>query len=153
MNSSLLRKLNNLCTLIDNNNNVNNGGCCWLAYIIASNLEKYNIPYKVAIYADEYTNDEDIYRWKTSIKNRNKTGVFSANKWSCAHIWLVVDGKKINSCDYKSLCTISLSSKDLRWLYTKGIEHNNWNKDYNTRYNSLVKRYINLLFKYECKED
>lgn len=46
----LLNNINTICTLFKKLYYVNNGGCCYLAYIIADYLEKRQINYSVLLY-------------------------------------------------------------------------------------------------------
>lgn len=48
----LLENINAVCTLFKKLYRVNNGGCCYLAYIIADYLEKNQIKYSVLLYDD-----------------------------------------------------------------------------------------------------
>ena len=66
----LFKSLNNLCCEINSSYNINCGGCCFVAAVIAEQLETYNIPFCVAVtycpthYAikvkDRYINRDDF---------------------------------------------------------------------------------------------
>lgn len=46
----LFKELNALCIKLDNIYNINNGGCCYVAYVLAKYLEEYKIPFTVREY-------------------------------------------------------------------------------------------------------
>ena len=66
----LFKSLNNLCCKMQESYNINNGGCCFVAAVIAEQLEIYSIPFYVAVtyspthYAikvkDRYINRDDF---------------------------------------------------------------------------------------------
>lgn len=45
----LFKSLNNLCCEMQKSYNINDGGCCFVAAVIAEQLEIYNIPFHVAV--------------------------------------------------------------------------------------------------------
>ena len=55
-----------------------------------------------------------------------------------------VDGVYEKNLKYISL---NLNSKDLLWMYKRGLKLGNWNNDYDIKHNTFVKRMINLIFK------
>lgn len=46
----LIDQLNNLCIELDDKYNINNGGCCYIAAVMARYLTQYNIPYQLVEY-------------------------------------------------------------------------------------------------------
>lgn len=46
----LFKSINELCLNLDYKYDINNGGCCFVAAVIAQQLENYNIPYEVYEY-------------------------------------------------------------------------------------------------------
>lgn len=138
-------KLKNLVTFIDNTYNINEGGCCYLSYIIAKQLEKHNIPYLVGI-----TNygDFDISEIKSNINRRSRNGVFSFDDYGCNHISIKIGHLDVNVIEDNTSDVeyINLTSKDLHWLYNKGIKNGDWNTTYNTDNNQIISKFINVLF-------
>lgn len=75
----LFKHLNELCREMDNQYNINSGGCCYVAMIIAEQLERHNIPYTVYRYifpchfvikvSDRYINRSDFNNSKCIIDN------------------------------------------------------------------------------------
>lgn len=140
--SNICKTINKFCKLLNNSFYINHGGCCYVAYLIAKNLESLNINFQLCICGgvDEY--QRNIYFDR--IKGRCRTGVFAYNEYSAGHFWIKVGNKHINkdSClDYIILNNIN--SKDLLWLYNRGC----WNPNYNFEYNTTIKKLINFLFK------
>lgn len=45
---NLFKTLNDLCCEMNASYNINCGGCCYVAAVIAEQLEEHNIPFKVA---------------------------------------------------------------------------------------------------------
>ena len=42
-----MQDLNQLCQLLNDDYNINRGGCCYITYLIAKNLDRLHIPYKL----------------------------------------------------------------------------------------------------------
>lgn len=116
----LFKQLNSLCNDLDYLYDINNGGCCYVAAVIAEQLELHHIPFTVIHY--------------------NVNG---------CHYAIRVRDRIINRSDYRCKEIVSdeiISSDDLYDIYNDG----GWNLRYETKYNSIVKRKIKSLFnKYE----
>lgn len=56
----LIKKIDKLCQELDNDYDINQGGCCFITYCIAKVLENYDIPYKIIIF-DVYDEIEDYF--------------------------------------------------------------------------------------------
>ena len=110
--------LNNISKQLQNYRNINRGGCCLFACLIASQLDKRKIPYDVII---EYpsNSEEEIYE---NVNNET-------NYLDIHHIFLKVKRKYYYDSDgvkkswHKDIIKLKLDSKDLGILYTKGY----WN--------------------------
>ena len=113
----LFKNLNKLCRDLDTNYDINCGGCCFVAAVIAEQLENYNIPFKVIHY----------------------------NMWHC-HYAIRVNDRIINRCGYSfkeivfddTMCSCELFST----YYDE-----EWNNTYNIDNNDSVKLEIESLFK------
>ena len=136
-------KLKKLVTFIDDAYDINNGGCCYLSYLLAKQLEKHNIPFLVGI---SWETDCSIDEIKNNISNRSKDGVFSDDDYGCYHISIQIERVDINSLYCSDTEYISLASKDLHWLYNKGLKNSDWNTTYNTDNNQIISKFINVLF-------
>ena len=138
-------KLKKLVTFIDNTYNINEGGCCYLSYIVAKQLEKHNIPYLVGITS---YGDFDISEIKSNINRRSRNGVFSFDDYGCNHISIKIGHLDVNVIEDNTSDVeyINLTSKDLYWLYNKGLKNSDWNTTYNTDNNQIISKFINVLF-------
>lgn len=116
----LFKQLNRLCEELNYKYNINCGGCCYVAAVLAEQFELYSIPFIVIHY----------------------------NKWGC-HYAIKVSDRYINRDDYKKSEIseyLNWSSSDLFKVYNDG----DWNKSYSTRNNLTVKKAIVKIFsKYE----
>ena len=137
-------KLKKLITFIDNAYDINYGGCCYLSYIVAKQLEKHNIPYLVGITS---YGDFDISEIKSNINRRSRNGVFNFDDYACYHISIKIGHLDVNVIeDTYDVEYINLTSKDLYWLYNKGLKNGDWNPTYNTNNNQIISKFINVLF-------
>ena len=50
MSKDFIIQLNNLCQKLDILYDINNGGCCYVAYKIAKQLDKLNIKYELVVF-------------------------------------------------------------------------------------------------------
>lgn len=80
----LLKDLNNLCNEMNFSYNINCGGCCFVAAVIAEQLENYNIPFSVA-YSDSPTH----YAIKIKDRYINKDGFYFNNfyDWNSDYLY------------------------------------------------------------------
>lgn len=116
----LFKSLNNLCCEMQKKSyNINNGGCCFVAAVIAEQLETYNIPFYVAVtycpthYAikvkDRYINRDDF-----------KFGPEDLREWNSRNLYYTYNDGDWN--DWYSRC---------------------WNLIVKTRIRSIFKKYEN----------
>jgi len=137
-------ELNRLFTFLDKNYNINWGGCCWLTYCLAYNLERLNIPYSLVIYDGEGDSEEAynniVERW-TSFPTGDETA---------SHYTLKVKGLGIlnKSKGDPFILVHDVNSEDIRWIYDEG----SWNECYNSRLNDEIKNLIDTVFKIYEKE-
>ena len=114
----LFKNLNKLCLDLDCLYNINCGGCCFVAAVLAEQFENYNIPFTVIKY--------DI----------------------CGlHYAIRVQDRIINRCDfsYKEIVFDKILNSDK--LYSHYYSKNYWNSLYNRKWNLIVKTKIKSLFK------
>ena len=116
----LFKQLNRLCEELNYKYNINCGGCCYVAAVLAEQFELHNIPFTVIHY----------------------------NECGC-HYAIKVSDRYINRDDYRKREIseyLDWSSSDLFEVYNEG----DWNKCYSTRHNSTVRKSIVKVFnKYE----
>lgn len=137
----LLDKINVICQDFDECYDLNSGGCCFAASIIAKYLDKYDIEYYLVVNDCFKKNRKSVIN---EIKNRKlnrlvKNSITGYN--SCNHYYLFVpaygdinnnDGERTHSI------IIKVNHKDIAWIYKKG----DWNSCYDTDNN---KEFINLI--------
>ena len=125
----LCEHLNSFLSALDSEYNVNNGGCAFVAYCIARNLERLNLNYKVIFYDGYYENSASY--------NLSKGEAVD-------HVFVVIRNYGINSAGYKikKPFITKCSSYNLYKYYKRG----EWNMDYERKYNSIVSRKINKFF-------
>ena len=139
---NLKRSLDCLCNYLNKLYNINNGGCCYIAYLIAYHLDKLSIKYNLIIYDDE---KRDKFRVISEVQNMYLPNSVSG-KQTCMHYCISISGGGIvNKGDVtflKKYVITDITSKNLKWLYKTG----DWNKMYNRDNNKYVKDQINSFF-------
>ena len=80
----LFKQLNCLCSEMSECYDINSGGCCFVAAVLAEQLEKYKIPFRVA-----YCIGPTHYWIKVSDRNINRDGSKAERKckWSSKFIY------------------------------------------------------------------
>ena len=63
----LRKSLDCLCQFLDDVYHINSGGCCLIAYLIASNLDKLGVKYSLVVYNDSRKCISGITREVTSM--------------------------------------------------------------------------------------
>lgn len=135
--------LNILCKELDLNYNINSGGCCYIAYLIASQLDRLKIRYNLVVYS---FCDFDQYDFNQAILN-NK------NWYTCEHYCLSICrngfvNRGTGLYDNRYIIR-NVNSKHIKWIY----KHGSWNDCYNISNNKIIKNIINSFFlKYGRKE-
>ena len=127
----VINHINSICNTFHELYNLNWGGCCYMAYIIADYLEKNNIPFNVVIIDDSNYFDD----WDNITR-------------SVSHVSIKVKDTLINySEDYNSYFKSSfpsISSKDLLSYYNKV----SWCTIYSKAENSFLKSLFNKMMKH-----
>lgn len=115
----LFKSLNKLCEDLDYDYNINCGGCCFVAACLAEQLEKYCIPFKVAIH------------------------------YKPTHYWIKVSDRNINRDEYTKEFLELWDSKYLFEIYNtenwNHIYNRKWNLIVRTKINSLFIKYGNSI--------
>ena len=145
---SLLKNLNSLCRFLDETYNVNMGGCCYLASLIAKHLDKLNIKYDLIIY-DNYSRNRENIKCEVISRRRNK-GLNNSvtGRYSCNHYCIRLRGAGVinGNGDYTEEHRYSIpniSYKNIRWIY----KNSRWNKCYKVQYNKTIKNRVKEFFK------
>jgi hypothetical protein len=113
----LFKRLNNLCEELNYKYDINSGGCCYVAAVLAEQFELHDIPFSIVHY--------DLCGCHYAIK---------------------VSDRYINRGDYRKheiTEYLEVGSKGLFKIYYG----KSWNRMYRTKYNSTVRKAIIKLFK------
>ena len=91
----LFKSLNSLCCEMSKSYNINSGGCCFVAAVIAEQLEIYNIPFYVAVM---YSPTHYAIKVKDRYINRDnyKFGPKDLRYWDSQHLYNVYNGSNWN---------------------------------------------------------
>ena len=139
----LILRLNAICNFLNECFDINFGGCCYVSYVIAKNLEKLNIPYSLIIWSDEFEDDDRSEEISSAIYNRNVDCIGLG--WdTCSHYCIKINDTIINQRigdEYYSEI-YNIPSKDIKWIYDTG----DWNDTYKKIMNSFVNSFIKLVF-------
>lgn len=143
----LLLKLNGLCEHLDHNYDINHGGCCYLAYIIAEHLGRLNIEFDLVVY-DDTRRDRSAIEHEVLTCNLNKRWDSSVTgHYTCNHYSLRIRGAGIvNPIDVEGdfeYIIPEVSSQNIKWIYKKG----RWNDCYSRGHNKTVRRVVKEFFR------
>jgi hypothetical protein len=124
------KKLEKLLWSLDCRYFVNCGGCGWIAYCVAINFERLNMPFRVVLWDDEPLN---------KLLSKNKSPM---------HAMLYCRRHYINSYEYDQSDGlrsnhVTMSSSNLLNYYNNC----KWNKVYDREHNYKIKKIINDFFK------
>ncbi len=145
---SLKRSLDRLCLCLDDLYQVNCGGCCYVAFLIARHLDRLGIEYNLSIYNFLPKIESDIIKEVTCMLRSTGSSVIGTD--TCEHYCIsIVGGGSVNEGDVESLKRYDIKEvthKNIRWIYKHGL----WNNCYDTCNNKIVKGIIDSFFrKYE----
>ena len=126
-------KLNKLCKKLDLEYKINKGGCCFIAYVISKQLEKFNIPYELVVYDSEDRCDLDV----------DSLTFDETDNHYCIKILKqgIVNQGNCNDEDY-NVYNVKLNSNDLEYIYNNG----SWNCMYDSENNQTIENIINNFF-------
>lgn len=139
----ILKKLSQLCSELDRWYNINRGGCCYVAYLIATNLWNLKIKYKLVVC--------DTGKTCKALKMRRDINSLRLSGYSFNHYFIEVDGFPINMGYFnKKVCYQSKASYInpfcIGKIYTYFKEKGGWNEIYKTRNNPIIRDTINKFF-------
>ena len=149
---SLRDSINRLCDFLDEEYNINNGGCCFIASLIAERLDRLGISYNLIAF-DDLERDLDFIQNEVSSKIKNKSLRKSVTgNHTCIHYCLSIRGAgEINIGEFENLSKYiikDIHSSNIRWIYRNGV----WNNEYDTNNNKAIKQIIKSFFeRYEKK--
>lgn len=136
----LVRRLNSLCTFLDDSYDINHGGCCLIAYFIAKHLDLLNIKYDLIICDLE---EENVI----SINNNIKNNIIETDL-TCNHYYLkIIDtNESINEGTFDDRYYKYNVSIDNCEVIKKIYEFGDWNEQYNNEYSKIIDSIINSFF-------
>ena len=148
MSKDFIIQLNNLCQKLDILYDINNGGCCYVAYKIAKQLDKLNIKYELVVF-DYISKNKSLISKEVINKRKNiKDNESVVGNGTCNHYCLYLRGYGyINKGDFddrNKYFIKNISYKNIRWIYKKG----DWNDEYLISKNSIVSKTIKSFFKH-----
>lgn len=120
--SNLITLLNHICKRLDIDYNINSGGCCFVAYCIAKELENLGIDFKLRVYG---AYEDDFYDIPYSMDHY--VIVTSRRIINLGHFQKRRDWKEYN-----------ISSEEIFDHYKCG----DWNYRYSRRWNLIVQTII-----------
>lgn len=146
---TLTANLNTLFTALDTMYNINAGGCCYIAYIVAEELEKRNFNnFSLRIYDNYVLNEEDCFE---NIENNVED--FPIYSYTASHYVLVYDDIEINpDAAAKYLEYVDLHDVDSNFILdicNKG----DWNSVFNHNNLTFIRRFIKIIFDQYDKEN
>lgn len=152
---SLRRSLNDLCLQLDNKYLINNGGCCFVAYLIAFHLDRLGLGYKLLIITNEFKDDISISSEVHSRVRNNSRRTSIVGSGTCNHYALYLEGGgtinvgRFNTFLNKYMIE-DVNSSDIKWIYRSG----RWNPEYNVHNNRIIRKTFNAFFNgYEERND
>lgn len=129
--TELALRLNKLCEQLNEQFEINWGGCCYTAYCIARLLEKDKLPFSLVVFDNEF--------------NLNKIKTLPKVPWSMLHYAITLQvgehtTRTINRGEFRvsHRCYLKVSSKEILWHYKK----HDWNDTYNPAHNQTIKQLI-----------
>ena len=138
--------LDKLCRCLDDLYNINSGGCCYIAYIIAKHLDRLGVDYSLSVYNFGGRDEFDISKEVTNmLRSNNENSVVGMH--TCEHYCVFITGGGcVNKGDVSGLKQYTIEGitcRNIGWIYRHGF----WNRCYNTRNNKIVKGIIDSFFK------
>lgn len=148
--NKLIYWLNRTCKSLDDRYNINRGGCCYVAYVIAKLLDKYQVKdYYLGLISDQEKYVEALeYNTRFHIKKDVPNNIM-IKEGTCNHYFIILNNKRINGCmyywGYRKVHNIELSvkPKDILWVYRNGT----WCDDYDKKYNLRIYNELENIFK------
>ena len=130
-----INKINQLCKKLDNTYSINQGGCCYLSYLIANVLENKRIPYKIAIQGE------------CTIKDAEKTLKSKLCKSNCSkccwvnnyHFLLKTKNGYINKLPSHDVLYIGKSNANEIFEIYKNTK---WKENYSIKNNETIKSIV-----------
>jgi hypothetical protein len=142
---NLVKDLNVLCDRLDQDYNINFGGCCFVAYLMMKHFEKIGLHPTLIIESDCGDIDGDDFLDCVRTRSGNCQGL---KDQTCFHYFVYIPevDKYVNSGEFYEEYLYKfrgLSAKDVHWIYKTG----DWNVNYDRKNSPMVGRKIAQVFK------
>ena len=154
MYADLINIINKTAAYCEDKYSINHGGCCYFTYLIACELDKRKIKYKLAIQDCLFTKKfcrENRLKARKAIKSRRKS-VDSTSLIHCNHFTLMIGDEIVNYEPYwsEAILISCIHAKDILWIYEKGL----WNSEYKTKNNPIIQELVkNSFSRYEKRKE
>lgn len=138
--NTVFENLNSICSCLDKIYRINNGGCCYIAYIIADILYKEGIDYEVVVVPEEDSDLPDKFEdikdsaYHVFIKVKFKDEDYLINSDDCS-----LEG---DDTEYEARSYNNVTPEEILNYYNSF----HWNWVYNAVKNKFIKYVINLLY-------
>ena len=150
MYAELIETINRVAAYCEDKYSINHGGCCYFAYLVARELDKRKVKYKLAI--EDWTFSKKFCKTnrlkaRKAIKSRKKY-VSDNSLVDCNHFTLMIGDELVNyERGWEQVILISyVHADDIKWIYDTG----RWNDCYKTKHNPIVEELVIKAFdKYE----
>jgi hypothetical protein len=145
---NLVKDLNVLCDRLDQDYNINFGGCCFVAYLMMKHFEKIGLHPTLIIESDCEDIDGDDFLDCVHTRSGNCQGL---KDQTCYHYFVYIPevDEYVNAGEFYEEYLYKfrgLSAKDVHWIYRTG----DWNSNYDRKNSPMVGRKIAQVFrKYE----
>lgn len=129
------KKLDGFCKYLNREYSINSGGCCYVAYILASLLKRDGFRFKLII-------------WSRDPLDKTFTNV----KYSNYHYGILLGGCFINGdgCHNNDRLYEEFYSKvrvtDILDHYNKNLKKDRWNDWYNIKQNPFIYKMLNMFY-------
>lgn len=142
---SLVKDLNVLCDRLDQDYDINFGGCCFVAYLMMKHFEKIGLHPTLIIESDCGEIDGDDFLDCVRTRSGNCQGL---KDQTCFHYFVYIPevDEYVNSGEFYEDYLYKfrgLSAKDVHWIYKTG----DWNVNYDRKNSPMVGRKIAQVFK------
>lgn len=126
---------------------INSGGCCFVAYLIATHFDKLGLRYKLLVFTRDY---KDILNISSEIHSKIKNNVQRdsvVGSGTCDHYALCLEGGGyINAGGFKEFSNKysieDILSSNIKWIYRLG----RWNSEYSIHNNRVIRKIFNTFF-------
>lgn len=137
--------LNKLCEGLDDKYSINCGGCCYVAYLIAEQLEKLGLKYKLVVYSWDKKNIElintEVHSQKLLGNDNSVAGEYVSYHYAI-HIVRIGTINPADDEDAYSYYLRGITASNIKWLYKTGC----WNHCYSTANNKTIRNIIKSFF-------